>query len=203
VILPLRNTSGALLATIAQASWFSPWALSSPARADLFEQHGFPSHGLGHARIAPSRHPVGPRITLDSADLWVTLGPGELGHRPGRAGDGRQILLHLPPRCPIKRRRAGFAAIRPESAPVISIAASAHEKQHLARRDQLGRGYGSRGDLFHYWPPRLVPMTRGWVIQNITAGTAGDAHFTLAFRPAASGVAHGWTAQRAALPPTR
>ncbi len=176
-----RNTGGALLATIPQANLvFSLGALFA-GRAPIYVSSQ-------DALIMGSDVPVsllaairlGRGFTLQSADLWVTLGAGALGP-PGldEPVTGGGFLLHVTPRD--VALSDGVLDLKPfgRSAPVISIAAAAHRSDSWHGAISLSGNSVEAEDLFHYWPAQLVPMTRAWVTRNITAGTAADARFTL------------------------
>jgi hypothetical protein len=148
----------------------------------------------GQARFTGSSVPVslqaaiwpGAALKIARAQVGVTLGPGHLGVgvnslpidsggfsleiTPGAAGlSGGYLDLS---RSGASQPRITFSgAANLGSLWNISISASADAVQ--------------AGDVATYWPPALIPLTRKWVIRNITAGTARDASFvfTLAAPP--------------------
>jgi hypothetical protein len=194
--ITIRNAGGALLASIPQAQLACPPGALFGAGA---EAAGVPPSGMmgdrapiyvssENAHVMGSTAPIsllaGIRLSaafaLASADIWVTLGAGQLG--PPGLGEpitGGKFLLRLTPND--ARLTNATLNLTPfgQSAPVIKIAAAAHRSGAWHGTVTLSAAGAQAQDLSHYWPAQLVPMTRGWVTRNITAGTAQDASFTL------------------------
>lgn len=179
--ITIRNTSGAVLATIPQAQLaFSLGALFT-ARAPIYVRSQN-AHVMGTdapvSLLAGIR--LGAAFTLASASLQVTLGPGQLG--PPGLGEplaGGEFLLALTPTA--LHLSDGVLNLQPfgQSAPVIHIAATAHKSGTWHGAITLRMQAVHAEDLAHYWPARLAAATRSWVTRNITAGTARNASFTL------------------------
>jgi hypothetical protein len=177
----VTNAGGALLATLPQAQLaFSLGALfahQTPIYVDSQNAHVMGSN-VPVSLLAGIRLAAG--FTLASADLWVTLGAGQLGP-PGYDEPlaGGKFLLSITP-TDIRLDHAALT-LTPfgHSTPVLLIAASAHKSGAWHGAVTLSAAAVQAADLPHYWPRLMVPTTRSWVMQNITSGTAEDARFTL------------------------
>jgi hypothetical protein len=177
----VRDTSGALLATIPEAQLaFSLGALFA-ARAPIYVSSRN-AHVMGAdapvSLLAGIR--LGAAFTLASADLWVTLGAGQLGPPGlGEAVTSGKFLLRLTPGD--ARLDHGVLKLQPfgQSAPVLRIAATAHKDGDWHGTVTLSADAVQAADLSHYWPTQLAALTRDWVTRNIVAGSARNARFTL------------------------
>jgi len=177
----VTNAGGALLAALPQAQLaFSLGALfahQTPIYVSSQNAHVMGSN-VPVSLLAGIRLAAG--FTLASADLWVTLGAGQLGP-PGydEPLDSGKFLLSITP-TDIRLDHAALT-LTPfgHSAPVLLLAASAHKSSTWHGTVTLSAAAVQAADLQHYWPEQMVPVTRDWVMQNITSGTAEDARFTL------------------------
>ena len=123
-----------------------------------------------------------PGLRLAGADMWVTLGPGRLG-LPGMDEPvaGGRFLLSLKPND--VRLDQAVLTLQPfgRSAPVLRVAAGAHRAGAWQGTVTLSAEAVQAADLRYYWPARFAPLTRDWVVRNITGGEARDLRFTLGF----------------------
>jgi hypothetical protein len=179
--ITVSNTGGTLLAAIPQAQLvFSLGALFAN-RAPIYVSSA-------NARVIGSDVPIallagirlGAAFTLESADLWVTLGAGRLG--PAGFDEpvtGGRFQLSITPSD--VRLDHGMVTLQPfgRSAPVLLVAASAHKSRLWQGTITLQAAAVQAADVQHYWPQKMVPITRNWVTSNITAGIARNARFVL------------------------
>ncbi|GLR66220.1 hypothetical protein GCM10010909_09000 [Acidocella aquatica] len=177
--IAVRNGVGVTLVSIPSAKLeLLPSALMGTAAPLLVS--------AAHAQFSGSSVPVslqaaiwpGADFNFARAEVGVTLGPGRLGVgvnslpvdsggfsvkiAPG-AADLAGGFLDLSRTGASKPRMTFSGNARLSSLWNISISATADEVQ--------------AGDMAAYWPPGLIPMTRRWVLNNITAGTARNAGF--------------------------
>jgi hypothetical protein len=122
----------------------------------------------------------GRHLTLSGADIDVTMGAGSLGLAPNAVAV-RSGHFHLDVTPAAVLLSDGRLALAPEgkSAPQIGFSGQAAldgqwQGSLTATVDVL-----QAQDIGAYWPPALVPLSRQWVTQNITAGTARNASFTV------------------------
>jgi hypothetical protein len=123
----------------------------------------------------------GPALNLVSAQLKVEAGAGTL-----QAGRGSVALRHIeadlsarPAELRLDRLRVDFAqpAGLTAPAPVLTASASA-----TAAAGRVHAAFGIKidqvamADLGRYWPAGTGGGARPWLVQNVTAGRAHDAH---------------------------
>ena len=179
--IAIHDTSGRLLATVPQAHLaFSLSALFAKQMPIFVSSRS----ALIIGSTAPVSLLAGIRLqrgfTLQSADLWVTMGPGQIG--PNGLDEplsGAKFLLSVTPTD--VRLSDATLTLTPfgHSAPVVHVEAAAHRSGAWHGAITLSAASVEAADLYRYWPTKLVPMTRGWVTHNITGGTARDASFRL------------------------
>jgi hypothetical protein len=141
------------------------------ASAARFTMASAPVSGL--ANITP-----GPGFSLAQGDVDVTLGPGLLGQGAASVAiSGASFALHAAPGALDiangKLTLAPFGGSAPHG--TFSFTARRqtawtgvlHATIDAVRAQELGQ----------YWPAPLLHLTRKWVLQNITAGTARNAAF--------------------------
>jgi hypothetical protein len=121
-----------------------------------------------------------PALDLQSARLQLTSGAGTI--KGGGATTALQsadiVLLARPSELQVQSARIAFAAAAGKrSPPVLNAQATATllaEKVHATfALDVAGL---EMGDLADYWPPLLARGSRSWLVQNIAAGHAHNAH---------------------------
>ena len=185
--IAVRNGLGDLLVSIPAARLeLIPSALTQ-AKAPLLVE-------AAQARFTGSSVPVslqaaiwpGAMLNIARAQVGVTLGPGHLGAGVNSLPiDSGGFNLKITP---------GAAEL---SGGYLDLSRSGASKPHISFSGaaKLGSRWNinlsastdavQAGDIATYWPPALIPLTRKWVIRNITAGTARNASFvfTLAAPP--------------------
>ncbi|SHE53508.1 YhdP family protein [Acidocella aminolytica] len=129
----------------------------------------------------------GPGFSFARGAVYVTVGAGYIGHGAYHVTlrDGSFVL---------RTARGGGVNVtdgmaqfaqQGRSSPRLTFSFHAHRDKlwHGSLDARLDKVQAQ--DLAALWPPGLSPDTRAWVTQNITAGTAHDAHFV--FDMAANG----------------
>jgi hypothetical protein len=180
--IAVHNAGGVLLAAI-------PDARLEVTPAAVFSNQASVYVTSTDARFAGANVPVsllagihlGRGLTFAQADVWVTLGAGALGP-PGFAVPlaGAKFLLTLGPKD--ATLTDGLFTLTPigGSAPVIRVAGTAHRISFWHGTLNVSGNAVQARDLPHYWPAQAAAPTRGWVTQNITAGTAEAPNFVFA-----------------------
>ncbi|OYV37948.1 MAG: hypothetical protein B7Z80_11465 [Rhodospirillales bacterium 20-64-7] len=178
--ITVQNAEGVTLATIPSARLvFEPIALFG---------HGAPIlvRGAG-ARFAGSDVAVGLQAAmrlssgfkLSRGDFAVSLGPGRLGagaeSLPIRSGGFR---LRITPRSAVLSDGVLRLAPSGQSAPVVTFNGAGARHAGWAGQVTATADRVAAADLSAYWPAPLLQQTRGWVLKNITAGSARNAAFT-------------------------
>ncbi len=122
---------------------------------------------------------LGPALDLRSARVEVTASAGTItGAGASTAIQSADlVVLAKPSELILQSARIALAAAPgKQSPPVITAGATA---TLLAGRVHATFAFGiaamEMGELAEYWPPLLASGSRGWLVQNITAGQARDA----------------------------
>jgi hypothetical protein len=175
------NSSDFELAEVPDARLiFLPSALlgsKAPILVNSADAH-FAGSDVAVSLLAAIRLGIG--FHLSSADLFVTLGGGQLGS-PGNSMPitGGGFSLHLTPHYVALANGDLTLAPYGASAPVVKFFGA-------GQRDGVWHGALTitvdavrAPDLATYWPAGLVQQTRYWVTHNITAGAAHDGKFVI------------------------
>lgn len=185
--IAVRNGLGDLLVSIPTARLeLIPSALTQ-AKAPLLVE-------AAQARFTGSSVPVslraavwpGADFNFARAQVGVTLGPGQLGAGVNSLPiDSGGFSLKITPGA--AELSGGYLDLSRSGAskPRMSFSGAASLGSLWNISLSAGTDAVQAGDIATYWPPALLPLTRKWVIRNITAGTARDASFvfTLAAPP--------------------
>jgi hypothetical protein len=175
------NAVGVELATVPDARLlFLPGALlgtKAPILVNSADAH-FAGSAVSVSMEAAIRLGLG--LHLSSADLFITLGAGNLG-----SGDnsvpitGGGFSAHVTPDdLAIDNGRLSLAP-QGESAPAVAFSGGATRQADWRGQATITVDAVQAVDLSAYWPPGLAAQTRQWVVKNITAGQAHDGRFTL------------------------
>lgn len=187
--ITVNNAAGDILVTIPRARLqLLPTALFGGNKAPILVSGSnahFPGSDVPVSLTAQIQ--LGHHFSLAAADMRITLGPGRIGAGqmsvPITAG---AFSLHLTPRA--ASLAGGVLRLAPSgaSAPTITLSGravlnGAWQASLLVTADRV-----QAPDLPAYWPPPLLPLTRAWVVHNITAGSAAAGRFTFTLSSPAS-----------------
>jgi hypothetical protein len=143
-------------------------------------------HAALEARLAPDLSPEAARLTVTVGAGTLRAGTGTIPIRNATATlDATQAHATL------RGARLEFAPLGGKSAPVLTLAADINRSpQRVSGRFSADIDQLKLADLPAYWPPGTGGGSRGWVLQNVTSGTAKGAHIagTIEAGPDFSGV---------------
>jgi hypothetical protein len=177
----VRNQAGATLATIRDGKLvFFPTALLGGRAPILVSSTDTYFQGSNLPVAMQAAIELGGLFKFASADIAVKLGAGDLG----AAGYALPITeggfnVALTPRTISLTHGILRLAPRGASRPVIGVAGSGRLTDLWRGQITLTADALAADDLAAYWPPPLLVQTRSWVTQNIAAGQARDAKFTI------------------------
>lgn len=202
--IAVRNGLGDLLVSIPTARLeLIPSALTQ-AKAPLLVE-------AAQARFTGSSVPVslraaiwpGAELNIARAQVKVTLGPGHLGVGVNSLPiDSGGFSLKITPGT--AALSGGFLDLSRSGAskPRMSFSGTAKLGSLWNISVSASTDVVQAQDIATYWPPALIPLTRKWVIGNITAGAARDASFVFSLtappdlgRLRLTGVSGGFSAQ--------
>lgn len=176
-----RNAEGVELATVPDARLlFLPGALigtKAPILVNSADAH-FAGSAVSVSMEAAIRLGIG--LHLSSADLFITLGAGNLGSGDNSVPiSGGGFSAHVTP--DVLAIDNGRLSLAPHggSTPEVSFGAKAARHSDWQGQASIRFDQVQAADLPAYWPPGLAAQTRQWVVKNITAGRAHDGAFTL------------------------
>jgi hypothetical protein len=175
-----RNSAGVELVEIPSARMvFLPGALLGTSAPILVTS--------SDALFAGSTVPVSLRAAIrlgflqfSAADLNFTLGAGALGHGDLREPiSGGSFSVNITPDTISLRNGLITLARLDGNATKIGFNGQGNLQAEWQGTLNVTADSLKAADLPAYWPTGLVPQTRSWVVNNITAGNASDAHFSL------------------------
>jgi hypothetical protein len=176
-----RNAVGVELATVPDARLlFLPGALlgtQAPILVNSADAH-FAGSAIPVSLEAAIRLGLG--LHLSSADLFITLGAGNLGSGASSVPiTGGGFSAHVTPDdVAVDNGRLSLAP-HGGSAPEIAFTGGATRQADWRGHVKITVDAVQAADLSTYWPAGLADQTRAWVVNNITAGRAHDGRFTL------------------------
>jgi hypothetical protein len=172
----ITNAEGFELASIQSARLvFAPDALFGAGAPIIVESRDarFPGASVPVSLTAAIRlH----RTHLAAADLTIMLGPGQFFSGPA-INNGFFTLRLTPDQITLNN---GSLRLAPHGAstPIILLSGTGNRAATWSGTLHVTVNEVQAADLGAYWPPGLLKLTRHWVLENVTTGTAQKADFS-------------------------